>query len=52
MTIRQTDNTSFWKLVAQYLRAGTRDNNGANPLVPTEAMLRICRSISTKQTNP
>lgn len=52
MTIRQTDNTSFWKLVAQYLRAGTKDNNGANPLVPTEAMLRICQRISNKQTNP
>jgi hypothetical protein len=48
MTLRQTDNTSFWKLVAQYLRAGTKDNNGTTPLVPSEAMLVICQRISTK----
>ena len=48
MTIRQTDNTSLWKLVAQYLRAGTKDNYGSNPLVPTSAMLAICQRISNK----
>jgi hypothetical protein len=48
MTLRTTDNTSFWRLVAQYLRAGTKDNNGANPLVPTSAMLAICQRISNK----
>ena len=52
MTLRQTDNTNFWRLVQQYLGAGIRDNYGTNPLVPTEAMLLICRRISIKQTNP
>ena len=48
MTARTTDNTNFWRLVQQYLRAGTKDNYGANPLVPSEAMLAICQRISTK----
>ena len=51
MTPRTTDNIAFWRLVQQHLRAGTKDNYGTNPLVPTEAMLRICQRISNK-TNP
>jgi hypothetical protein len=51
MTPRTTDNTSFWRLVAQYLRAGTRVTYGANPLVPTSAMLAICQRISNKQAH-
>ena len=52
MTPRTTDNTNFWRLVQAYIRAGIHDNYGTNPLVPTEAMLRICQRISNKQTNP
>jgi len=48
MTARTTDNTSFWRVVQQYLRAGTKDNNGTAPLVPSEAMLAICQRISNK----
>ena len=48
MTLRETDNTSFWRLVGQYLRAGTKDNYGTAPLVPSEAMLAICPRISNK----
>ena len=45
MTLRQTDNTSFWRLVAQYLRAGTKDNYGTTPSVPADAMLMIAQRI-------
>ena len=48
MTLRTTDNTSFWRLVAEHLRAGIKDNYGTAPLVPSEAMLTICQRISTK----
>ena len=48
MTLRQTDNTTFWRLVGQYVRAGIKDNYGTAPLVPSEAMLAICQRISTK----
>ena len=48
MTQRTTDSTNFWRLVQQYLRAGVKDNYGITPLVPTEAMLRICQRISNK----
>ena len=48
MTLRQTDNTTFWRLVGQYLRAGTKDNYGTALLVPFEAMLAICQRIFTK----
>lgn len=45
MTLRTTDNTSFWKLVAQHLRAGTKDNYGTTPSVPADAMLTIAQRI-------
>lgn len=45
MTPRTTDNTNFWRLVQQYLRAGTKDNYGTTPSVPATAMLTICRRI-------
>jgi hypothetical protein len=45
MTLRQTDNTSFWRLVAQYLRAGTKDNYGATPMVPANIMLKLAERI-------
>jgi hypothetical protein len=48
MTLRTTDNTTFWRLVGQYVRAGIKDNYGTAPLVPSEAMLAICQRISTK----
>ena len=45
MTPRTTDNTSFWKLVAQHLRAGTKDNYGATPMVPANIMLKLAERI-------
>ena len=49
MTLRTTDNLTFWQLVAQHLRAGTRDNYGATPMVPATAMMTICRRIWEKR---
>jgi hypothetical protein len=51
MTLRQTDNTTFWRLVGQYVRAGIKDSYGTAPLVPSEAMLAICQRISNKQAH-
>jgi hypothetical protein len=45
MTLRQTDNLTFWQLVAQHLRAGTRDNYGATPMVPANIMLKLAERI-------
>jgi hypothetical protein len=45
MTPRTTDNLTFWQLVAQHLRAGTRDNYGATPMVPANIMLKLAERI-------
>ena len=45
MTPRTTDNTNFWRLVQQYLRAGTKDNYGTTPSVPANIMLKIAERI-------
>lgn len=51
-TLRATDNISFWRMVRDQLRAGSRDNYGITPCIPNAALLEICRRLSTKKTNP
>ena len=52
MTLRHTDNTNFWRMVRDQLRACSRDNYGTSPCIPAAAMLEVCQRISNKQTNP
>jgi hypothetical protein len=51
MTLHTTDNTSFWRLVAQHLRYGSKDYYGDQPCLPADALLAVCRKLSA-QTNP
>lgn len=49
MTIRQTDNTNFWRMVRDQLRACSRDNYGATPMVPANIMLKLAERIWEKR---
>ena len=51
MNHRTIDNTNFWRLVQQYLRAGTKDYLGDRPCLPTAALIAVCNRIFNK-TNP
>jgi len=49
MTLRQIDNTTFWRMVREQLRAGTKDNYGTTPSVPANIMLKLAERIWEKR---
>lgn len=45
MTLRQTDNSTFWRAVQHHLRARIKDNYGITPMVPASIMKLIAERI-------